>query len=66
MSDNQEIKSILKSEYAKKLNVSIGTLSKYLNDIFFEELKKLSYQKYQRILTPKQIKFLNEKLCNFD
>ena len=65
MSDKSEIKSMYKAKYAKSLNMSIDVLRKYLNIVFISDLEKLSYNKNQKLLLPNQIKFLNEKLCNY-
>lgn len=56
---------MLKSEYAEQLGVTVKTLSVYLNKIFYQELLCIGYNKFQKILYVKHIKFLNEKLCNY-
>jgi len=65
MTEKLEIKSMLKREYADLLDISLRTLRKYLNIVFISDLQKLNYNKNQHLLLPNQIKFLNEKLCNY-
>jgi len=66
MSEKIEIKKIMsKSEYAIELNISVRTLSRWLNNLYFNELKNFGYSKYQKFLFPEQLKFLNQKLCNY-
>lgn len=52
-----------KYEIAEKIGVSKTTLRKWLNVRYYEELKKLGYQKSQKYLTIKQINYLQEILC---
>jgi len=53
---------ITKSELAEKCGVSCSTLQTWMNRRYFEELKKLGYNKKQRILLPPLVKFLFERL----
>ncbi len=53
--------------YTKKqlrilLNVSASTLKNWLNKRYYEDLVKLGYRKNDRILIPKVLKYLHEKL----
>lgn len=45
--------TITKSELADMYGFSIDTLKRYLNKVYFEELKAVGYNKNQQILTPK-------------
>ncbi len=51
-----------KYEIADILEVDIKTLSNYINDMYYEELKKLGYCKRQKKLTPIQVEWLKNKL----
>lgn len=53
---------IRKKNLAKILGISARTLQYWLNEKYFEELKKLDYNKNQQIITPKQYFFLKEKI----
>jgi len=58
-----EFKTTLgKGEVAKMLNVCPATLGNWLNNKYYTELKLLGYQKWQHILTPKQLNFLQSKI----
>jgi transcriptional regulator with XRE-family HTH domain len=49
---------IWKAELARRLNISIRTLSRWLNEIEFDELQKLHYRKTQKYLTKAQLDYL--------
>lgn len=53
---------ITKSELAAKCGISCSTLQTWLNRRYYDELKKLGYEKKHRILRPNLVKFLFEKL----
>ena len=55
-------KALTKIEVATMLNVSPSTLRSWLNVRYFEELKTINYSPNQKLLTPKQLNFLAEKL----
>ncbi len=55
-------KALTKIEVATMLNVSPSTLRTWLNVRYFEELKNIDYSPGQKLLTPKQLNFLAEKL----
>lgn len=61
-----DYKCLTKCELAILCGVSRSTLHDWMNHRYFEELKKLGYQKNQRILLPLQVKFLFEKLVIVD
>jgi hypothetical protein len=50
--------TLSKSELARLCNVSTQTIGTWCNKRYFEDLKKLGYNKNQRILLPEQLKFL--------
>ena len=49
---------IWKADLARILNVSMRTLSRWLNEIEFDELQKLHYRKTQKYLTKAQLDYL--------
>lgn len=53
---------ITKSELAGLCGISCSTLQRWMNRRYFDELKKLGYDKKQRILLPVLVKFLFERL----
>ena len=53
---------VTKSELAELCGVSCSTLQTWLNRRYYEDLKKLGYNKKQRILLPCLVKFLFERL----
>jgi len=53
---------ISKYQIADILNVDIKTLANYCNRKYYEELKKLDYNKSQKKFTPAQVSFLKQKL----
>lgn len=55
-------KAMSKKDYSKMIGISARTLRRYLNELYFEELKEMNYYPEQKILTPKQIGFLNKRL----
>jgi len=56
-------KAMSKYEYALKVGISRSTLRTWLNVRYFAELTALGYAKSQKLLSPKQIEFLNQQLC---
>ncbi len=56
-------KAIGKYEYAQRVGISMRTLCRWLNVRYYAELQALGYSKYQKLLLPKQVEFLNQKLC---
>ncbi|MHA7109249.1 hypothetical protein ACRTDU_03935 [Sunxiuqinia elliptica] len=62
MADENKNMAMLKSEYAKKIGIPFRTLSRYINEMYIDEMKTFDYSVTQKYLTPKQIQFLNEKL----
>lgn len=54
--------ALTKQEVCQILKVSNTTLQYYLNNRYFEELKKIGYRKRQKKLTPKQLNYLNDKI----
>jgi len=57
-----EKKTMYKYEVANMIGVSSVTLARWLNGRYFDVLQKVGYNKYQKYLTAKQIKLLNEIL----
>jgi len=55
--------TLTKKEFSEKLKISDTTRRKYLNQIYYEDLKELGYFKNQKILFPIQLEFLYSKLC---
>ncbi len=53
---------LYKNEVARSLKVSARTLRYWLNDRYFIELSKLGYKKTDKILTPKQLNYLHDKI----
>ena len=51
-----------KYEVAKMLQISVKTLSAYLNTMYYSDLSVLGYKKRQKKLTPKQLNYLVEKI----
>jgi len=51
---NSSTKKIL----AQRMGISAGTLRRYLNHFWYEELKTAGYYKSQRIITNKQLKII--------
>ena len=55
--------SIEKFKVAKMLNWSKTTLHRYINVRYYKELhEKHDYEKNQKMLTPNQLNFLQEKI----
>lgn len=52
--------AIHKYELAVKLGISVVTLHRYLNIIYFEQMKKVNYLKRQKLMFPRQINYF----CN--
>ena len=57
--------TLSKSELAHICNVSIGTVRRWCNVDFFDELAKLGYRKQQKIFTPRQTEFLKQNIIEF-
>jgi transcriptional regulator with XRE-family HTH domain len=53
---------LYKYQLADRLGVSTRTLSRWLNSMYYEQLKKLGYHKNQKYLLPDQVRFLQGKL----
>ena len=53
---------LYKTEVARRLNITRETLRLYLNERYFDELKSLGYIKNQKMLTPKQLEYLHDKI----
>ena len=62
----QNAKTVSKSEIAKMCNVSVGTVRRWCNVDFYEELKNLGYKKQQQIFTPCQTQFLKLNLLEYN
>jgi hypothetical protein len=56
---------LYKYQLAQRLNVSMRTISRWLNERYFEQLRKMGYRKEQKYLLPEQVRFLQGKL-DFD
>ncbi len=54
--------ALTKKEVCNLLKISNATLKNWLNKRYFTELSKLGYQPSDRILTPKQLNYLAEKI----
>lgn len=54
--------TLTKKQVARLLNISPGTLQTYLNRRYFKELQAIDYKKDQKILTPKQLNYLAQKI----
>lgn len=54
--------SVSKIEIAIILAIDPKTLATYCNVRYFEEMKKIGYEKHQKKLTPIQVNYLKEKL----
>lgn len=58
-------KATLKTEYARELNISMRTLSYWLNNRYYNDLLGYGYKKSQKYLNPAQVEYLNEQLVNY-
>lgn len=56
-------KMAYKYEIAERIGVSTSTLSNWLNIKYYKELSELGYEKNSRLLSPKIINYLKDKLC---
>ncbi|MGQ8335657.1 hypothetical protein ACUNWD_03845 [Sunxiuqinia sp. A32] len=56
---------IMKHDLAKIMDISQRTLSYWLNEKYFKEMKELGYNRKQKFITPLQFKYLDEKTCIF-
>ena len=61
--NNTYFVTLTKKEFSEKLKISDTTRRKYLNQIYYEDLKKIGYIKTQKLLFPIQVEFLYRKLC---
>ena len=50
-----------KKELAIEMGISHSTLQSYLNKRWYLELKKLDYEKQQKILSPNQLEYIKAK-----
>ena len=55
-----------KKAFSEFSGIPRRTLRNYLNVIYFSELEKMGYSKLQRMLTPKQVLWLQIKLVVVD
>lgn len=55
-------KSLLKYQVAELLGISASTLSYYLNNKYYDELARLGYEKNQKILTPRILNYLSDRI----
>lgn len=62
MVDEKKIEGMLKNEYAKKIGIPFRTLTRYMNELYIDEMTAMDYSRTQKYLTPRQIEFLNMKL----
>lgn len=51
-----------KKEFSEMSGIPERTLRNYLNVRYYPELEKIGYSKLQRMLTPKQVSWLQKKL----
>ena len=56
------MKAMSKSELAARAGVSLNTLSRWCKP-FKEELAAMGLQPHQKVLPPRIVKYLAEKLC---
>ncbi|MGD9930146.1 MAG: hypothetical protein AB7U05_09010 [Mangrovibacterium sp.] len=61
MTDEKKV-GMLKHEFAQLAEIPFRTLSRYLNELYYDELREMDYTKTQKYLTKKQIEFLKNKL----
>lgn len=59
------VRCIYKYELADRIGIGKSTLRRWLNQLYYQELASLGYQKTQKVLNAKQLNFLAEKL-DFD
>ena len=52
-----------KYEVAAELGISTRTLAYYLNVTWYNKLKKINYNKTQKLLLPVHIDFINKMFC---
>lgn len=62
MPEKKFLSNHCKYEVAKMLQISVKTLSIYLNTMYYSDLSVLGYKKRQKKLTPKQLNYLVEKI----
>ena len=55
------IEPISKKQLALLMNISDSTMRSYLNNIWFDELKNRGYDKTNKVLSPRQIKFIETR-----
>jgi len=63
---NQPPKITTKQQLAERLGISARTRAKLMNKLFYEELKKLGYQKDSIILNTKVVNFMLNELLLVD
>ena len=56
-----ERKVVTKSELSEMLGISNRTRAKYMNSLFYEDLKKLGYQKASNILNAKVVNYMRNE-----
>lgn len=59
-------KSITKQELAQVLNISPGTLRRFLNKDLYADLLPLGYKKNTNILTGKVLQYIKDFYCLHD
>lgn len=62
MSEKVFSKCLTKYKVAELFEVSPSTLADWLNNLYFDELEKIGYRKNSKILNPKILNYLAEKL----
>ena len=60
--DEKVTQSVSKIEIARLLAIDSKTLATYCNVRYYDELKKIGYEKNQKKFTPVQVNYLKEKL----
>jgi len=63
---DQHPKITTKQQLAERLGISARTRAKLMNELFYEELKKLGYQKYSVILNTKVVNYMLNELLLVD
>ena len=58
--------TIEKWRLADVMGISLRTLSRWLNEVEYDELVKIGYQKYQHYITRKQLDYLFPSGLSFD
>jgi predicted transcriptional regulator len=60
------IEAITKKQLAILMNVSSTTLRFYLNNDWYEDLKNLGYNKSKKVLSPRQVLYIESQWGDFD